>query len=1191
MTAQEIGLKVDTGQAESNLNKTAAAAENLEGKLQGVVDGTQAAGTAIEKLGTSAGTADADLADLAKSINAFLVERGKLAGKAPRLLDTKQDQQALQELKQQFLEMLNMTPSIKTDVLAANKGKIPSVPSQVNMAGYSPDPKKQADLMERMLTRLLSHNLATGKPIDTGLSAVDLNLRSLSRRPHEELDAPDPIKPKKPQSRDDEGSRGLFRAASHIPGRFMASGIGGVAGDAAGAAVQGATSGLGAFAGGGMAGLAAGAGIGLLGYGVYKGASALSEGVDKNKVEATETDKFKRSMGATSDAFDKLIQQSRMVGDAFLLTYDQSRKLSIEFANLSKVNDTKQAREGVGLAQAVGVDESQGVDLMATLRRDKSMGDTQHDAKIMAVQFAEALKRTGSTLNAGELMTALKSFSTGTAHASLGTANMEGFAGILSAMVGSKTPGLDVGNAAGILNQADAAFRSGGMMGEASQAEQFAVLVGRGQENGLMQLKQRQAGGLYATEADTVGNKDSPLNRLMGRDQAYLGKHQGKETAIEQLAGFANSKEDKEVATMQFANSYTGGDINRAAVLMRLQKEGHLGDTIGMFKKLGKTPEEVSAAGYMTMSEIAIDGKDKAGLDKIRTGLAGRADLTEPQKKQLEKLRGETDEGKLRDALMKFASTMEREKTTGEQIQENAVKTANATQRMADGLIPLSMAANGLLSTLVQWMAKDSPEAKAIAEDKRLKVVDASAAAAESGKISPHEIKKRNDEFDKEYSDAVGRSATPETLQEIQKRRIETLGSKATEPRKDGVKWDAPINSYSLRTGKKEGAPKFLSDEQLKAVNDEVNKARAARLAETERSEMIRTGKAPPDKAPGASAEPTSAEKAPIPGATENKPPSSHNEKSGTVTPEMDAKMLANDEKLAKINPDWKPGMTRAQFQVESNFNPNATSAKGAQGYSQVMPATRKLFEKREGRTFNAGNFDDDLELHRLHMTDDLKREGNVPDAQRAYNAGPDKSKWSNKETTAYVGKIEAARASPRSEVKKQVVVQPASGRAPIPTDIVAVNSSEGKAAMATANAIVAESARRQFAATDERRLDKPPEATAPKVASIVPQETPKPRLVPVDASAVKVASMTTDEPARIPGDRSMILPPEPVQLPSGNPQEQASNSRTQMDFSPLRVEGKFTLADQAGNPKADPIPYSGTFRRTMASGQQTVRA
>ncbi len=871
MTAQEIGLKVDTGQAESTLNKTAAAAENLEGKLQGVVDGTQAAGTAIEKLGSSAGTADTDLADLTKTINTFLVERGKLAGKAPRLLDTKQDQQALQELKQQFQEMLNTTPSIRTDVLAANKGKTPSVPSQVNMAGYSPDPKKQADLMERMLTRLLSHNLATGKPIDTGLSAVDLNLRSLSRRPHEELDTPDPIKPKKPQSRDDENSRGLFRAASHIPGRFMASGIGGVAGEAAGAAVQGATSGMGAFAGGGMAGLAAGAGIGLLGYGVYKGASALSEGVDKNKVEATETDKFKRSMGATSDAFDKLIQQSRMVGDAFLLTYDQSRKLSIEFANMAKVNDTKQVKEGAGLAQAVGVDESQGVDLMATMRRDKSMGTTQQDARIMAVQFAEALKRTGSTLNANELMSALKSFSTGTAHASLGTANMEGFAGILSAMVGSKTPGLDVGNSAGILNQADAAFRSGGMMGEASQAEQFAVLVGRGQENGLMQLKQRQAGGLYATEADTVGNKNSPVNLLMGRDQAYLDKHQGTKTGIEQLAAFANSKEDREVAIQQFANSWNGGDVNRAAVLMRLQKEGHLGD-----------------------------------------------------------------------------------------------------------------------------------------------------------------------------------------------------------------------------------------------------------------------------------------------------------------------------------------------------------------------------------------NFDDDLELHRLHMTDDLKREGNVPDAQRAYNAGPDKSKWSNKETTAYVGKIEAARVSPLSEVKKQVVVQPASERAPIPTVVAAVNSPDGKAAMATANAIVADSARRRFAATDERRLDNPPEAPAPKVASIVPQETPRPRPAPVDAPAVKVASMTPDaavsskEPApdrsmilppvaapkvepqtaserakvpvvtvaaskesapdrsmilpdtpsaRIPGDRSMILPPEPVQLPSGNPQEQASNSRTQMDFSPLRVEGKFTLADQAGNQKADPIPYSGTFRRSMASGQQTMRA
>jgi hypothetical protein len=294
---------------------------------------------------------------------------------------------------------------------------------------------------------------------------------------------------------------------------------------------------------------------------------------------------------------------------------------------------------------------------------------------------------------------------------------------------------------------------------------------------------------------------------------------------------------------------------------------------------------------------------------------------------------------------------------------------------------------------------------------------------------------------------------------------------------------------------------------------------------------------------------------------------------------------------------------------------------------------------RRCGPRHSAINFDDDLELHRLHMTDDLKREGNVPDAQRAYNAGPDKSKWSNKETTAYVGKIEAARVSPLSEVKKQVVVQPASERAPIPTVVAAVDSAKFPAKDDRNTRVEAAP---KFAMKDDRRSrpdtsvpvadvipapkiasilqqdiptpkqpaespapkvaalvpqeipqpKQPPEAPAPKVASIVPQETPTPRPAPVEASVVKERSMTPDAPsARIPGDRSMILPPEPVQLPTGNPQEQAFNSRTQMDFSPLRVEGKFTLADQAGNQKADPIPYSGTFRRNMASGQQTVRA
>lgn len=101
-------------------------------------------------------------------------------------------------------------------------------------------------------------------------------------------------------------------------------------------------------------------------------------------------------------------------------------------------------------------------------------------------------------------------------------------------------------------------------------------------------------------------------------------------------------------------------------------------------------------------------------------------------------------------------------------------------------------------------------------------------------------------------------------------------------------------------------------------------------------------------------------------------------------------------------------GTSAAQIQAESGNDPDAVSPKGARGLAQLMPETQRELEKRMGRRIVTRM--DQLEAHRLLMQENVQTFGNVPDALRAYNAGPKRHKWGNPETAAYVGRIEATR-------------------------------------------------------------------------------------------------------------------------------------------------------------------------------------
>jgi len=103
-----------------------------------------------------------------------------------------------------------------------------------------------------------------------------------------------------------------------------------------------------------------------------------------------------------------------------------------------------------------------------------------------------------------------------------------------------------------------------------------------------------------------------------------------------------------------------------------------------------------------------------------------------------------------------------------------------------------------------------------------------------------------------------------------------------------------------------------------------------------------------------------------------------------------------------------KHGVSAAEIaaimQVESKGNPLAKSPAGAQGLMQLMPSIQKAY----GIT---NPFDPEQNIMGgARLIAELKAQGfKGDDLYRAYNAGPNRARWNNKETQAYPGLVNAA--------------------------------------------------------------------------------------------------------------------------------------------------------------------------------------
>ena len=101
------------------------------------------------------------------------------------------------------------------------------------------------------------------------------------------------------------------------------------------------------------------------------------------------------------------------------------------------------------------------------------------------------------------------------------------------------------------------------------------------------------------------------------------------------------------------------------------------------------------------------------------------------------------------------------------------------------------------------------------------------------------------------------------------------------------------------------------------------------------------------------------------------------------------------------------PSVLQGIYQTESGGGRAMLSPKGAQGGFGIMPDTQSTWEQRTGRTLNPNDFADGLTLAALQLKENMTAtNGNVPDALRMYNAGPNRSRWNNDETRQYAGKV-----------------------------------------------------------------------------------------------------------------------------------------------------------------------------------------
>lgn len=493
-------------------------------------------------------------------------------------------------------------------------------------------------------------------------------------------------------------------------GRFPGQGIVNAGLNAAGPVGRAAAGGLNAgFGGGGlMAGLGVFGGM-LAAAGLSKAVGAVMGKLDDAEQEAIGVDTLKRMLGDVGVGFKELRDSLRNAAQAMDTNYNEALRLGTEFAKVSGVNAPGEMRVGGGLARSLGLDLSQGVGAMANLRLNKITSNEQ-DARRFALLIGEAVGRVGFA-KADELLAAVTQYTSQQTRNGMTSANLAGYLGSLSSMVGSGRAGLDLGSSAALLGRANSAIMGGGAAGEAGQNFLFATL---GRSMGLSPVQTRilQQQGLYGTGRQTfgAGSLYAAFSKRYGGSVPGAAASSGGMNIDAILGGLEKQYGGSPDMLASAAANLLGLNESQAMAVMLHGRGGALGGIQDRLKRSGIGLNQLSATGIGALASINTGGLDV--LQAQATSLRARTGRDSLSKPELEKLNAAMASGNIetmRDVLSELTATREQEMTEGKATRDSIEGVARETQKFAATLIPI---ANTMRDGIVAIAAKLAPDSE-----------------------------------------------------------------------------------------------------------------------------------------------------------------------------------------------------------------------------------------------------------------------------------------------------------------------------------------------------------------------------------------------------------------------------------------------------------------------------------------------
>lgn len=672
-------LNIDTDKFNQQINQTTAALKILHEKIQ-----------EKKQIGISTDVAEAQLKELTQkksdATKMLIGSQPGSGGRTPLEQSHQREQREIEKTQQAAKKLYKEISTAEADAINRSKHNLDTGRSPY--AAYSKHHASFADLMQ------------DGSP-----GAREATKRIMQNAGLHEAGA----RPKGGMSSQYGGK--LAGAAIGMAGGMVAGGAGGdgmaTAGSALGGMVGSIFGPVGSMIGGALGGLAGG---------------VVGGGLGDAKDEAIGITDLRHSLGATTTDFTLLREAARAAASGMGMTSIESTRLAKQFSHNANTQSkdagslAAEIRLASGFSRSLGLDPSQGVETMSTLRNTRATTDEAGSRK-MAMTIAEAIAKGGMSSKGDEVLSAIANFAQSTARASLQTPNVTGYADYMSRMVGMKTPGLDVQGSASLLGKADAGIRShSDLASEVFKLGAFTKAFGNNFTAPDMDLYTAQgAFGTAEGVATEIANDKTATPERRKSAQDVLNSRNAKRPIQDIMMDQLGTIAPRGSALYEQAGAHLFGmEHNEFRKYQQTYNTG--GGSVGMRAQLdamGVNTAKLDPAKFMHMGALLGSNKDelKAEGEKLISGNGYSKGLDKKQSDDLRKLIDSGGEDELRKKVIQLQE--------GRELTDIGTATRNNTADIKQQIINLSSAllpaVNGVRDAILLG-SNSSPEKLAAAQ-------------------------------------------------------------------------------------------------------------------------------------------------------------------------------------------------------------------------------------------------------------------------------------------------------------------------------------------------------------------------------------------------------------------------------------------------------------------------------------------